>query len=49
LDEAILTKYLPLVVTSYQGVAMMHGSRIGGMQVDNLLAMPTLKDIYVRD
>jgi hypothetical protein len=28
-------------------VAMLHGSRIGGMHDDYVLGMPTIKDIYV--
>jgi hypothetical protein len=38
----------PVVVTAYGGVAMMRGSRIGGMRDDYLLGMPTWKDIWVR-
>jgi peptide/nickel transport system substrate-binding protein len=47
LDETIMTDYYPVVVAGYQGVAMLHGSRIGGMNADNVVAMPTWKDIYV--
>jgi peptide/nickel transport system substrate-binding protein len=49
LDKTIMTDYYPDIVTFYQGTALLHGSSIGGMNIDTLLAMPTLKDIYVTD
>jgi peptide/nickel transport system substrate-binding protein len=47
IDEKILTEYFPLFVTSYGGVAMMHGSKINGHYVDNTIGMPTWKNIWV--
>ncbi|MBA3232384.1 MAG: hypothetical protein H0T17_00310 [Propionibacteriales bacterium] len=47
LDKAIMTDYYPGIVTRYDGVAMLHGSRIGGMNIDEVYGMPTWKDIYV--
>jgi peptide/nickel transport system substrate-binding protein len=47
LDKEILTKYFPLFSTGYDGVAMMHGSKINNMKDDNVFAMPTWKDIWV--
>ncbi len=42
-----MTDYYPGVVTRYEGVAMLHGSRIGGMNTDQVYGMPTWKDIHV--
>ncbi len=47
LDKTIMTDYYPGVVTRYEGVAMLHGSRIGGMNTDQVYGMPTWKDIHV--
>jgi peptide/nickel transport system substrate-binding protein len=48
LDKTIMTRYYPIVVTDYGGVAMLHGSRIGGMHDDNTAANSlTWKDLYV--
>jgi peptide/nickel transport system substrate-binding protein len=47
LDKTVMTDYYPAVVTEYDVVAMLHGRRIGGMNVDNTLGTPTFKDIYV--
>ena len=47
LDKYIQEKYFPVIVTGYGGVAMMHGSKIGGMEVDTTTGMPTWKDMYV--
>jgi hypothetical protein len=48
LDRDAQRRDFPVVVTGYGGVAMMRGSRIGGMRDDYLLGMPTWKDIWVR-
>jgi peptide/nickel transport system substrate-binding protein len=48
LDKEIGTKYFPEFVTGYYGVAMMHGSKIGGMYDDTTFGMPTWKNMYVK-
>jgi peptide/nickel transport system substrate-binding protein len=47
MDEDIATTYFPTFSTGYDGVAMMHGSKIHEMHDDNVFAMPTWKDIWV--
>ena len=47
MDEDIATTYFPTFSTGYDGVAMMHGSKIHDMYDDNVFAMPTWKDIWV--
>ena len=47
LDRSIMTDYYPAINTGYLGAAMLHGSRIGGMNGDNTYGMPTWKDIHV--
>ncbi len=47
MDKDIAETYFPTFSTGYDGVAMMHGSKIHGMYDDNVFAMPTWKDIWV--
>lgn len=47
LDQEIMTEYLPLIPMYYSGVAMIHGSRIQGMENDNTLGAPTFDRIWV--
>jgi len=47
MDKDIADTYFPTFSTGYDGVAMMHGSKIHGMYDDNVFAMPTWKDIWV--
>jgi peptide/nickel transport system substrate-binding protein len=47
LDETMMTEYYPAVVTAYDAVAHLHGSRIGGMNISDVDGSPTLQDIYV--
>jgi len=47
LDKTLMTDYYPVVITRYQAAPVLHGSRIGGVNVDNVLTMPTWKDIYI--
>jgi peptide/nickel transport system substrate-binding protein len=48
LDKMIMSRYYPVIVTDYGGVAMPHGSRIGGMRDDSTAANSlTWKDLYV--
>jgi len=47
MDKNIAETYFPTFSTGYDGVAMMHGSKINNMKDDNVFAMPTWKDIWV--
>jgi peptide/nickel transport system substrate-binding protein len=47
LDKTIMTKYYPIVVTGYLASALLHGSNIGGMNIDNVTGVPTWKDLYL--
>ncbi len=47
LDRLIQTRYFPVVVTGYNGVAMMRGSRVHDDHVDSVYSMPTWKDIWL--
>jgi peptide/nickel transport system substrate-binding protein len=47
LDKTIMTDYYPAIINGYQGVAMLHGSSIGGLNNDDVYGMPTWKDIYI--
>ncbi len=49
LDEEIQTKYFPIFVTTYGGVAQMHGSKINGFLNDPAAGMPTWKSIWVSE
>jgi peptide/nickel transport system substrate-binding protein len=46
-DKAMQEKYYPAVVTGYDGVAMIHGSKVGGMANDNVRGMPTFARMYI--
>jgi peptide/nickel transport system substrate-binding protein len=46
-DKTMETKYYPAVVTGYGGVAMIHGSKVGGMANDNVRGMPTFARMYI--
>jgi peptide/nickel transport system substrate-binding protein len=48
LDQEVGEKYYPLVVEGYAPAAMLHGSRIGGMNNDSSTGMPTWEDMYVK-
>ena len=39
--------YYPAVNVGYSGTAMIRGSRIGGMDNDNVRGMPTFQTMYV--
>jgi len=49
LDKTIMTDYYPAIVTGYQAEPILHGSRISGINVDNIPseAMPTWEDLHV--
>jgi peptide/nickel transport system substrate-binding protein len=46
-DKTMMTDYYPVVNWGYLGIAMMHGSKVGGMFNDNLRGMPTFNEIYL--
>ena len=46
-DKKMETEYYPAVNTGYSGVAMIHGSRVGGMFNDNVRGMPTFALMYI--
>ena len=46
-DKTMETKYYPAVNTGYSGVAMIHGSKVGGMADDNVRGMPTFARMYI--
>jgi peptide/nickel transport system substrate-binding protein len=46
-DQELETKYYPAVNIGYSGVAMIHGSKVGGMANDNVRGMPTFGRMYV--
>jgi peptide/nickel transport system substrate-binding protein len=48
-DQTMEEKYYPAVVTGYGGVAMIHGSKVGGMADDNVRGMPTLARMYITE
>ncbi|MEJ7707021.1 MAG: ABC transporter substrate-binding protein [Nocardioidaceae bacterium] len=49
LDKYIAEKYFPLFSTGYSGVAMMNGSKVMGMNVDNVTGTATWKDIWLSE
>jgi len=48
-DKTMETKYYPAVNTGYSGTAMIHGSKVGGMENDNVRGMPTFAQMYITD
>jgi peptide/nickel transport system substrate-binding protein len=46
-DEMMQTEEYPAVVLGYDGTAMMHGSKVGGMANDNVRGMPTFSRMYI--
>jgi peptide/nickel transport system substrate-binding protein len=48
LDKTIMTKYYPVVVIDYAASAKLLGSKIGGLEIENVTGMPTWKDLYVK-
>jgi peptide/nickel transport system substrate-binding protein len=47
LDETLMTRYYPLIVTIHVGDALPHGVRIHGMNHDDAFGTPTWKDLSV--
>ncbi len=48
LDKLVEAKYYPFVNVGYYGDVMAHGSSIMGMSNDAIFAMPTWKDMWVK-
>ncbi len=46
-DKTMESKYYPAINTGYYGDAMMHGSKVGGMENDNVRGMPTFSLMYI--
>ncbi len=46
-DKTMETKYYPAVNIGYSGTAMIHGSKVGGMDNDNVRGMPTFARMYI--
>jgi peptide/nickel transport system substrate-binding protein len=47
LERSIMTDYYPGIVTFYQALPHIQGSRIGGLHADDIYTAPTWKDLYV--
>ncbi|MDN5854868.1 MAG: ABC transporter substrate-binding protein, partial [Actinomycetia bacterium] len=47
-DEKMQTEYYPAVLVGYSGLALLHGSKIGGMVVDNVHGEPYYGNIYIK-
>ena len=48
-DKKLMTEHYPAVLLGYDGVAVLRGSKIGGMNVDNVRGFPYLANIYVKE
>lgn len=46
LDRMIEDRYYPVIPVAYGGTAQLHGSRLGGLHLDDF-GVPTLQDVYV--
>ncbi|MGH3448242.1 MAG: hypothetical protein ACRDP4_11540, partial [Nocardioidaceae bacterium] len=46
-DKFIMEKYFPAIPIGYSGVAMLHGSKVGGMVNNNVYGMPNFSNMYV--
>ena len=46
-DEMMQTDFYPAVITGYDGTAMIHGSKVGGMENNNVYGMPTFPQMFV--
>ena len=49
LDEWMSTELYPRVNLGYSGTAMIHGSKIGGMENDSTRGMPTFTQMYITE
>lgn len=48
-DQKMQTEQFPAVTVGYSGTAMIHGSKVGGMESDNVRGMPTLNQMYITE
>ena len=48
-DKTMQEKYYPAVVTGYSGTAMIHGSKVGGMENNNVYGMPTFPQMFITE
>jgi peptide/nickel transport system substrate-binding protein len=48
-DKMMQEKYLPAINLGYSGTAMIHGSKVGGMENDNVRGMPTFQRMYITE
>jgi peptide/nickel transport system substrate-binding protein len=46
-DKKMQNEYYPAVNLGYTGTAMIHGSKVGGMENDDVLGMPTFDQMYI--
>jgi peptide/nickel transport system substrate-binding protein len=49
LDEMIMTEWYPATITGYSGTALIHGSKVGGMENDEVRGMPTFTQMYITE
>ena len=47
-DEKMQTEYQPAIPIGYSGVAILHGSKIGGMAIDNVRGNPYFSNLSVK-
>jgi len=48
-DKMMMTEQYPAVVIGYGGVAMIHGSKVGGMENDSVRGQPTWVRMYITE
>ena len=48
-DKRMQTEYFPAINTGYSGTAMIRGSKVGGMENDPVLGMPTFATMFVTE
>ncbi len=48
-DETMQTEYMPAINLGYSGTAMIRGSKVGGMENDNVRGMPTFSRMYITE
>ena len=49
LDKHIQTEYYPAITVGYDGVAVLHGSKLGGAAINNVTGEPYYPNIYVTE
>lgn len=48
-DKMMETEEYPAINLGYSGTAMIHGSKVGGMENDNVRGMPTFARMYITE